>query len=250
MKLTIPGVDFSWGTVNARALKAAGMKFGISYLSIPSSQGKNLSKQELEALWSAGLFGGVVWETTAGRMLGGYSAGVADATEAKKQADALRPGMPVAFAADFDITPAQKAAALRYVQGAASVLGKRRVGVYCDYWLVKHLVENGDPCAFYWQTYAWSGGLVHPRACVLQYSNGHTISGLSVDFDHADPSAFTTFLVGPTSPPAPSRHASKRQLQVWRHHLHEIQDVARICGWTTALRAAAARLRNLIKTRS
>lgn len=250
MKLTIPGVDFAWGAVNGAALKAAGQKFGISYISHDST-GKNLSPLELHDLWAEGLFAGLVFEDTAKRALGGFKAGVEDATFAKARADALKPGMPVAFGVDFDVTPAQKAAVLDYLRGAVSVLGKARTGVYADYWVVKYLVENGDVCGFYWQTYAWSGGLVHERACVLQYSNGHTVGGLSVDFNHADPVAFTLFLRGPRPAPTPptptpsrrSRAELLHKIRVWAHHLAEARDVARAIGWVPALKAWAEKLK-------
>jgi hypothetical protein len=40
--------------------------------------------------------------------------------------------------------------------------------------------------------------------------------------------------------------ASKRKRDVWRHHLHEIQDVGRLVGWSPAMKVAAAKLRRLL----
>jgi hypothetical protein len=49
---------------------------------------------------------------------------------------------------------------------------------------------NFKVCDWFWQTYAWSGGLVHPDAHILQYSNGHTLAGVSCDYNHASTSGF------------------------------------------------------------
>lgn len=245
MNLTIPGVDFAWGTVDARAIKNAGFKFGIAYLSYDRT-GKNWSAEELKSFRDEGLAVGFVWESTPGRALQGFSAGQADAAVAAAQARNLGyADAPICFAVDIDATDGQKPAIAAYVRGAASRLGRRRVGVYGSYYVIKYLAERSVG-GFYWQTYAWSGGLVHPEACVLQYSNSKRIGGLSVDYDHASPEAFSLFLRGAVVQAEKPRRDG-RKIAVWRHHLHEIQDVKRIVGPLPALRAAAGKLRGLIK---
>jgi hypothetical protein len=253
MKLTIPGVDFAWGAVDAKAIKDAGFKFGIAYLSYDRT-GKNWSQSELKDFADHGLGVGFVWETASGRALSGHAAGQKDASEAKLQAAALGyPNAPICFAVDFDVTPSQKAAVAAYFRGAMAILGKERVGIYGSYYALDYLARYA-PVGFYWQTYAWSGGYVHPQACVLQYSNSHFIKGLSCDFNHAAPEAFTLFLRGPHTakekrPPLPlptKRNHVERKAAVWRHHLHEVQDVRRIVGAVPALTLAAKKLRQLV----
>jgi hypothetical protein len=56
-----------------------------------------------------------------------------------------------------------------------------------------------------------------------------------------DASQCSTGFFGATAHPA-----SKRKLDIWRHHLHEIQDVGRLVGWSPAMKVAAAKLRKLI----
>ena len=73
-----------------KALAAAGVTFACRYLS--HSPAKNLKLLEANHLSSLGIDLVVVWETTANRALAGHDAGVADATEALRQANHL--GMP------------------------------------------------------------------------------------------------------------------------------------------------------------
>jgi hypothetical protein len=181
--LDIFGVDYAWGKVPYDALKKAGVRFVLRYIS--HDAGKDLSLVELKALHKRGIKVGLVFETTAQRALSGYSGGQSDATYAKQRCHALGlDDIPVFFACDWDATDAQKPDIAKYLGGAVSVLGHARVGVYGSYYVVKYMV-NMKACDWFWQTYAWSGGLIHPDAHVLQYSNGHSIGGLSLDFDHA-----------------------------------------------------------------
>lgn len=83
------------------------------------------------------------------------------------------------FAVDFD---AEGPEVEDYFRGAAQSIGLVRVGVYGGYKVVKHLFEAGLVSAA-WQTYAWSEGKWHARARVRQYSNGHQLGGVEVDYD-------------------------------------------------------------------
>ena len=71
-------------------------------------------------------------------MLNGYIAGVADANTAVSVA--LAAGAPANFfcyfAADFQVYQSQYATINAYLNGAASVLGLRRVGIYGSYYAV------------------------------------------------------------------------------------------------------------------
>jgi hypothetical protein len=40
-------------------------------------------------------------------------------------------------------------------------------------------------CRWGWQTYAWSGGRLSTRAQLYQYSNGHTLAGVSCDYNRS-----------------------------------------------------------------
>lgn len=178
------GCDYAWAHPSPASLVAAGIGFVMRYLSYDAS--KNLTAAERDSLLAAGLGVGLVWEAGATDALGGYAQGVTEAQQAKVEAADLGLGSaPVFFAFDFDITDPEKPAGGLYLEGAASVVGADRVGGYGDYDLIVYILQNRLPVSWFWQTTAWSGGLVHPSAHILQTANGATIGGVSVDLDTA-----------------------------------------------------------------
>ncbi|MFI0350429.1 DUF1906 domain-containing protein [Actinomadura sp. 9N407] len=182
---TIFGVDYSWGRPDPAALKRADVEFVCRYLSHDTT-GKNLTRDEAERLSEAGLSLVVVWETTARRALAGEGAGIDDARHAERQANEI--GMPddrpVYFAVDFDAQREHQDAIHAYLDGAASVIGRDRVGVYAGYGPVNRALD-AEKAEWAWQTYAWSGGKWDERAHIQQYSNGHELDGVSVDHNRA-----------------------------------------------------------------
>lgn len=181
--MTVPreGVDYAWGDPGVAAIKRAGKTFVCRYLSHDSS--KNLRADEAKALRKAGIDIVTVWETYEGRALAGTQAGINDATEALRQLSVLGApaGAPVYFAVDFDANSIDLLSVGLYLRGAAKVLGLERVGVYGGIRTVRHSLDNGL-ATYAWQTYAWSGGAWDGRAQLRQYSNGHRINGVAVDY--------------------------------------------------------------------
>ena len=195
--LTVPGVDYSWTRKNYRALQTAGIKFAMRYISHDPS--KDLTLAEKQALFKRGIKVGVVFETAAKRALAGRAAGIADAKHSDARVKALGlAGIPIYFAVDWDANDAQKPVIAEYLKGAASVIGKARTGVYGGYWVVKYMAEHGV-CKWFWQTYAWSGGQLHPKAQIHQYKNGVTLGGMSVDLNHGSPAG--SGVRGPSAQP-------------------------------------------------
>jgi len=180
--LSVFGIDYAWGNPDIAALKGAGVRFVMRYVS--HDPGKDLDSAELRALHAHGIKAGLVFESAANRALDGYAAGVTDAKYAKARATSLGLKVPIYFGVDFDANDAQKPTITKYLGGAVSVLGKDRVGVYGSYYVVRYCV-NLEVCDWFWQTYAWSGGLIHPDAHILQYRNGMTLAGVSCDYNHA-----------------------------------------------------------------
>lgn len=178
------GLDYAWTTISAAAHRSVGSSFACRYLSNDST--KNLSKGEADALRAGGIDIVAVWETTETRALDGLRAGAQDATEALAQALplGLPQGRPIYFAADFDEAPGQAGAVSDYFRGINSVLGVGRTGCYGGYWAVSRLF-NARLIRYGWQTYAWSGGQLDPRAQLYQFSNGHQVAGRSCDYNHA-----------------------------------------------------------------
>lgn len=183
--MTIFGIDYAWGRPGPVALKAAKVKFVCRYLSHDTT-GKNLSSGEAKLLADNGLWLVVVWETTAQRALAGHSAGAADARYADAQARAcgMPPGRPIYFAVDWDASAGQQDEINAYLDGAASVIGRGRVGLYAGYGPVKRAFD-AHKITWAWQTYAWSGGRWDSRAQIQQYSNDHLINGVGCDYDRA-----------------------------------------------------------------
>jgi Rv2525c-like, glycoside hydrolase-like domain len=181
------GIDFAfYPHPSTAAIKAEGATFVCRYVSAyaPSdTQGKNLLAAEKDALLAAGISIVIVAEEDAGRMLGGGPAGVADAAHADAVVKALgMKGMPIYFACDFDATEAQQTPIHAYLDGAASVIGRPRVGIYGGYYPVKRACDAGK-VTWAWQTYAWSGGQWDPRVQLRQVENGVRIGGADCDRD-------------------------------------------------------------------
>lgn len=182
------GIDYAFGVhPPAAAVKAAGFGFVCRYMSdiaVNDTNGKNLLPGELKTLLGAGLEVVVVEESTAGRMRSGHAAGVADAQHGQAVTKAL--GMatvPVYFACDFDATPGDQTAINAYLDGAASVIGRARTGIYGGYYPVKRALDAGK-ATWAWQTSAWSGGQWDSRAHIRQHGSV-SVGGVTVDFDEA-----------------------------------------------------------------
>lgn len=193
--MTVFGVDHAWGTPGPAALKAAGAKFVCRYLSHTPS--KNLSPVEARTLSDNGIWVVVVWETAANRALSGYSAGQVDARFADAQAKTcgMPVGRPIYFAVDWDASSGQQTAINAYLDGAASVLGRGRVGMYAGYGPIRRAFD-AHKITFGWQTYAWSRGQWDKRAQLQQYSNDHVINGVGCDYNRATHDDYGQWRVG------------------------------------------------------
>jgi hypothetical protein len=202
--MAIEGVDYAWGRPGAAALQRAGKRFAARYLSHDTT-GKNLSRREAIDLSAAGIAIVVVWEHAADRALDGHAAGAADATFAAAQAKAcgMPDDRPIYFAVDFDASPSQQAAINAYLDGAASVIGRSRVGIYGGYWPVKRALDAGK-ARWAWQTYAWSGSHWDPRAQLQQYRNGEHIAGVDLDLDRATVTDYGQWRLGSTGGAVPT----------------------------------------------
>lgn len=194
------GVDYAWSHPSPDSLKAAKMVFACRYLAVDET--KTLTKAEATALAAVGIWSVVVWESTGNRMLTGKAGGVADAKAAQAQAAAAgQPsGRPIYFAADWDATEAQQTQINAYLDGAASVLGAARVGIYGGYYPVKRALDAGK-ATWAWQTIAWSGGQWDSRAHIRQGAQ-RTIGGVSCDLNTSMTTDYGQWMPGKT-PEAP-----------------------------------------------
>lgn len=185
--VTAWGVDYAWSKPRPSVLAQQGRTFACRYGGTGIDDSKMLTASELAALTAAGIS---VVANVEGAPSGfkWYSGGQDWARRGVAWFKAL--GMPsdrpIYFSADWDVTsgdwPALKAA----LDGAASVIGRNRVGLYGGRYAIQKAKDTGA-AAWLWQTYAWSG---QPTQWVSgthlqQYRNGVTIDGADCDLDRA-----------------------------------------------------------------
>lgn len=180
------GIDYSHGSgLTVAQMKAAGVKFVCRYLCyLPN--GKVINKTELTNLLNGGIPVVLCWEYSGRDCDRSHNGGVHDAREAQRQAIALGlPNAAIYFApADFDATPDDQTKVNAYLDGAASVIGRERLGMYAGYWPLSRAFAAGK-ITYGWQTYAWSGTNLERRAHIFQYQNGMRLGPAEVDFDRS-----------------------------------------------------------------
>lgn len=162
-------VDYSWARPAPADIAALGYAGALRYVG-PGNGGRDLTRPECEALWAAGLGVGLCWETQANRVLDGYEAGCYDASQADFYASMLGApdDVPIYFAADCDVNPAQTwGVILDYFAGAmqschvARAYGEADVLDMCaDTYGMRHGWQAGAS--------SWSDWRTSPNASMLQ----------------------------------------------------------------------------------
>lgn len=150
--------------------------------------GKPVHREELDDFDAHGLQMAMCWQYGAGTreesdVMRGWDGGVADAKAAQEQLDKIRAsGHPVFFCVDFDISLTDwNNVAVEYFRGAASVLGKQRIGIYGKSTVLAWAMEDDvvatvEPGVILgWQTKSWSHG-VKANYAVL-YQSQHNVGG-------------------------------------------------------------------------
>lgn len=177
------GIDYSWARPGGRNIKNAGKQFVVRYLFEDGQGGKGLDASELADLVNNGLEIVLVYEAYAASMKEGANTGKAHAAAAQREINRL--GLPansvVYFAADWDASAAEQPAIDDYLNGAASIIGRDRVGLYGSADVMTRTMAS-KTAKWFWQTYAWSRGRVQEGIHLYQYSNGENING-AVDFN-------------------------------------------------------------------
>jgi hypothetical protein len=177
------GCDYSWERPTMSGLVAAGVTFAVRYVSHDTT-GKNLTKGEADALRGSGIDVVTNWEYATDAALRGRSQGVSDAANAINMHVAL--GGPtdacIYFSVDFDAQDSDMRQVAAYIDGAASVIGYERTGVYGGYRVIANLAAT-NRCKYFWQTSAWSGGRWHPAAQLRQTDYHVPVGGSYIDID-------------------------------------------------------------------
>jgi hypothetical protein len=181
------GVDYSWSRPNLTDLTASGKVFVVRYGG-PGSPGKLLSLDEARALGDAGLsiVANAEDQRVSSTLAGGLVIGMAWAASADLhfRKCGMPADRPIYLSVDFDVTAAQWPAVADALRGAASVIGAERVGVYGSYQAVTW-ARRDRVAAWFWQTYAWSGGQWARGNHIEQYRNGVPLGGGDVDLNRA-----------------------------------------------------------------
>lgn len=177
----LKGIDYSYQQPNFAEVKAKGYSFVFSYFS--KNQGKDWTKGEFESALNNGLQVGAVYELSAKRALDGFSAGVADANDARVQAHEVGYTGAIYFAVDFRPTPDELKAVVAYFQGVSMVLAT--CGVYGSY---ETLEDVKSSVAYGWQVSTWSPKvngkhLISSFAALVQDANQSSgIPGTDYDY--------------------------------------------------------------------
>lgn len=191
-------IDFSAGLPSAAAIKRAGHSGVFLYCSPPREawmRGKQPSRGYVESLRANGIDTAFVWQYRKGGSLSagdagrGFSGGVADAVSARDYLKKIGlDNRPVFFAVDWDITLGEwNSRVIDYFKGAASVLGKQRVGIYGHskviHWAMqdKVVAEVAPGRVLGWQTRSWSFDElrrpVKAKGYAVAYQGVHNVTG-------------------------------------------------------------------------
>lgn len=198
-------IDYSTSRPLISALKSAGVTAVGRYIgwdSVPgyASIGKNITLAESKSLLAVGINIFLAFEYAADAASHGTSQGHSDGSLARTQLADLDapPSMAVYFAVDFDMpdyapslpdTPANALAKLgpvgQYFKAIDALKAPYEVGVYGGYYAVKRLMD-AKLATKAWQTIAWSGGQLDPRAILYQLATPPPFAGADIDIREHD----------------------------------------------------------------
>jgi Rv2525c-like, glycoside hydrolase-like domain len=226
------GLDYAfYPHPSVHAIQSYGAEWVGRYVSASpanDTNGKNLLPAEKAELTAHGLKIILFVEEGAADMKGGRAAGVARAQHAVAVAKALgMDGIPFYYCADWDATEHDQAAINAYLDGATSVHGLARTGIYGGYYAVKRALDAGK-ATYSCQTIAWSGGQWDHRANIRQ-GPAVTVGGASCDADEswtrpdygqwprpAPPPPKEPPVTTPAKPPAPPGQWNNPDQWTWK----------------------------------
>jgi hypothetical protein len=158
--------------------------FFIRYLADASSW-KYFSYNEVHNLLEAGYMVGSVFQEGKDGPKGGYYAGILAAKKAKAIAESL--GQPkqsaIFFTVDYDAPESDYNAFNSFLVGVKDVFaGDFFAGIYGKYDVIEAMAAR-NACTYFWQTLAWSRGLLSDHADLYQYKIDIDANGINVDFN-------------------------------------------------------------------
>ena len=169
-------LDYAYTRPGSAALNAAGVTSVGRYL---ATDGRGIAPAEFNDYIGHGISVWFIKENAARGMLNGYGQGVADAQWAENQMNALGvSGAPIYFTVDFDAVSSQFAALDAYLNGAASVIGAPRIGVYAGLHYLNHLYLTTGLCSYYWKTA--SSSFDHGETAAMQLHLIQTLDAVPI----------------------------------------------------------------------
>lgn len=182
---TLEGVDYSDSRPSPTGLANVGKAFAGRYVGAGFGM-KMLTTDEAKALSAAGLKIVSLVEGAELDPLQGFNKGREHGMAAIEYHRTHGLPMPPCwyFALDFDVQADQWPAVVEYLRGAASAVGLGRVGIYGGIAAMRWAFRDGV-AAWFFQTYAWSGGLWFNHNNLEQYRNDVSLVGGTVDLDRA-----------------------------------------------------------------
>jgi hypothetical protein len=203
------GVDWSMhepGTPGSRALNALGKHFACIYLPTSNADERTNTQAELNELIAGHIEIVAILETNEDQLRTGLAGGKLHAQMAQHWLDAygLPATQPVYFTGDDDYQPNEQTTVNDYLDGASSVIGRTRVGLYGGINLLTRCYDDGT-ASWFWQTTAWSYGEWFPHCHLQQYGYGAFINGVECDLDRAMVANYgqASLFVSPTTDYAP-----------------------------------------------
>jgi hypothetical protein len=184
--MAVEGVDYAFPPrPRASELARLGKKFAVRYGG-PGSSDKQLDLAEAHALAAAGLWVVANAEGSTQGLLGGFDVGASWARTAAAhfKACGMPDDRPIYLSIDFDVTSGQWPGVRDALAGAAHEIGLSRVGVYGGRRAIQW-ARRDQVATWFWQTYAWSGGVWEAGNHLEQYRNGVTIDGADCDLNRA-----------------------------------------------------------------
>lgn len=193
------GLDYSAGRISGAAIRAAGYDFVVRYVDQPSNTNRKLIRpDEYRDLLEHGVKVWLVFEQWTTDALGGFKQGVAYARRALAGADALGYKGIIFFCSDMHLTREQIPTALGYLDGAASVIGRERVGAYGFWEFLDAAIPLGKASA-YWQ----AGIRPAPNDPKQIWQNNNMLGGVRVGGVQCDVNELLRPMPEPGTPPAP-----------------------------------------------
>jgi len=166
--------DYSWARPGAAALVSAGYGGVIRYVPGPgfvAASGADIDAAEFAELKAAGLAVALVWQTTGQ----GASIGMGEAAVAGARQLGYRPGATIFTAVDYDASYAEISA---HVDRFVAVV--RAAGFTPGVYGGRRVIDGLPDGVIGWQTVAWSGGAVSPKASLYQHLPT-TLAGAAID---------------------------------------------------------------------